>query len=41
MNGINMDSAKKALGQFLNVLPEDCYFNIVSFGSSYSALFQK
>lgn len=36
-----MDSAKKALKEFLSALPKDCYFNVVSFGSSYSSLFDK
>jgi len=33
--------AKKALKIFLHSLPVDCYFNIVSFGSRFSYLFEK
>ena len=38
--GNRMKNAKEALFLFLKSLPADCYFNIVSFGSSYSSLFK-
>ena len=37
--GSNIEQAKKALQLFLHSLPADCYFNIWSFGSSFSSLF--
>jgi hypothetical protein len=41
MGGSSMEQAKKALELFLHSLPSDCFFNIWSFGSKYSALFNK
>merc|ERR1719461_96555 len=41
MMGESIDMAKKALKIFLHSLPVDCYFNIVSFGSRFSYLFEK
>ena len=40
MDGHEMTNAKEALLLFLKSLPVDCYFNIISFGSDYSALFK-
>ena len=40
MMGNRMKNAKEALFLFLKSLPAGCYFNIVSFGSSYSSLFK-
>ena len=39
MNGERIVNAKEALFLFLKSLPADCYFNVISFGNSYSALF--
>ena len=39
MNGPNIKQAKDTLLLFLKSLPVGCYFNIISFGSSYSVLF--
>ena len=39
MSRIRIEQAVKALDLFLHSLPEDCYFNIWSLGSKYSALF--
>ncbi len=41
MGGDRIESAKKAVLEFLDSLPADCCFNIVSFGSGYSALYQR
>merc|ERR1712213_121672 len=41
MMGESINMAKKALKIFLHSLPVDCYFNIVSFGSRFSYLFEK
>ena len=40
MCGNRIQSAKEALFLFLKSLPADCYFNVISFGSSYSSLFK-
>ncbi len=39
MGGSSMEQAKKALTLFLHSMPSDCYFNIWSFGSRFSSLF--
>jgi len=39
MSGKSMELAKKALQVFLNSLPEDSFFNIVLFGSSFKSLY--
>merc|ERR1719266_2475815 len=41
MGGESMQQAKKALELFLYSLPANCYFNIWSFGSRFSCLFDK
>jgi hypothetical protein len=39
MDGNRIENAKKALVLFIKSLPEDTYFNVVSFGSEYTSLF--
>ena len=41
MGGERIESARKALQEFLANLPDDCFFNIVSFGSRLTMLFEK
>jgi len=41
MSGYNIEKAKKALELFFRSLPEDCYINIVGFGSRFTKLFSK
>src|SRR5438876_11904725 len=41
MQGETIKKAGQALELFLRSLPEDCYFNVVSFGSSHDSLFPK
>ena len=40
MGGSRIQNAKEALFLFLKSLPAKCYFNVVSFGSSFSCLFE-
>merc|ERR1719446_1093671 len=40
MGGESMEQAKKALELFLHSIPTSCYFNIWSFGSRFSSMFQ-
>src|SRR6185436_5467674 len=39
MGGDPMNKAKEALELILRSLPEDCIFNVVSFGSNFTSLF--
>ena len=41
MNGNRMEMTKSALLELMEKLPADSYFNIVSFGSSFEAMFSK
>ena len=41
MQGKSIAQAVKALELFLHSIPADCYFNIWSFGSNFSSLFEK
>lgn len=41
MDGKNIEDAKNALVQTIKLLNNNSYFNVVSFGSDYSAMFQK
>ncbi|CAG8712748.1 4371_t:CDS:2, partial [Dentiscutata heterogama] len=41
MHGAPIKKAAQALELFLRSLPEDSYFNVVSFGSNYDSLFPK
>lgn len=40
MDGERITKAKEALIVFLKSLPEQSYFNVVSFGSNYELLFE-
>ncbi|KNC78036.1 hypothetical protein SARC_09520 [Sphaeroforma arctica JP610] len=40
MSGPQFDDARAALELFLRSLPEDCYINVVGFGSRYDVLFE-
>ena len=39
MDGDRIEKAKKALIVFLKSLPEQSYFNIISFGTSFESLY--
>src|SRR5436190_10620613 len=41
MSGAPMIKARQTLELILRSLPSNCFFNVVSFGTSYSALFEK
>ncbi len=41
MSGSYIKYAIEALIVFLKSLPEDCYFNVVSFGSNYDLMFNE
>ena len=41
MGGSRMAMAKQAARLFIQSLPSDCYFNVVSFGSMHASLFPK
>ena len=41
MSGDRIDKAREAMRVFIQSLPEDCYFNIVRFGTSYQILNRK
>ena len=41
MSGSSIKSARETLLLFLKSLPDDCYFNVVGFGSSFKMLFKK
>ena len=41
MQGPSIQEAKKALQLFLHSMPADCYFNIWSFGSRFTSLFEQ
>ena len=41
MSGSFIKKAKKSLKRMLQILPKSCYFQIVSFGTNHSIMFQK
>ena len=41
MSGTRIQKAREALALFLKSLPEDSYFNVISFGSSSAKMFPK
>jgi len=41
MGGSRIQKAKEALVLFIKSLPQDTYFNVISFGSGSSSLFPK
>lgn len=41
MNKARMDKAKQALTTFINKLPPDSYFNIISFGSYFEKMYSR
>lgn len=41
MNKARMDKAKQALTTFINKLPPDSFFNVISFGSTYDKMYSR
>jgi len=41
MGGGRIQKAKEALILFIKSLPQDTYFNVISFGSSYEFMFEE
>ena len=41
MEGDRIEQVKKAMKNFLEILPENAYFNVVSFGTSFEFMFPK
>jgi len=41
MSGMRIEMAKEAAILFLSSLPEDCKFNVVSFGSGFEEMFSE
>lgn len=40
MSGSKISNTQTALVNFLNVLPNNCYFNILRFGSNFERMFE-
>ncbi len=41
MNGDRIESAKKVIQELIDLLPTNSYFNVYSFGSGYSTMFNE